>query len=208
MLSKEKLMSRTRLITMLIAALILLIGAGAYVYSLKATDQASPEQISAAALIGGDYSLIDHDGKAVTQDDYKGKKLLVFFGFTNCPAVCPTELYNIAVTLDELGDDAKKLQVLFISIDPEQDTPEMMKEYVGAFHEDFIGLTGSVAQISSAAKAFRVYYAKIPEEDSEIGYTMDHSAYTYLMDENGQYLTHLPPNSEIEDMVKKLQEYL
>lgn len=199
-------MSRPRLITALIAILILLVGAVIYVYNDKPQQF---EQATTATLIGGDFALIDHNGKAITQDDYKGKKTLVFFGFTNCPAVCPTELFNIASAFDELGAEAtKNLQVLFISIDPEQDTPEMMKEYVGAFHDDFMGLTGSVEQVASAAKAFRVYYAKIPEEDSETGYTMDHSAYTYLMDENNQYLTHLPPNSEIEDMVVKIKEFL
>lgn len=199
-------MSRTKLISALLALLILLIGAGAYVYM----NQLKPLKVATTeSLIGGDFSLIDHNGKAVTQDDYKGVKKLVFFGFTNCPAVCPTELYNISAALDEFDPEvAKKLQVLFISIDPEQDTPELMKEYVLAFHDDFIGLTGSVEQIAKAAKAYRIYYAKIPEEDSELGYTMDHSAYTYLMDENNKYLTHLPPNSVIEDMVKKIREYL
>lgn len=200
-------MSRTRLISALVGVIILLVGVAIYVYNDRPAENF--EQVSTSALIGGDFALTDHNGKAVTQDDYKGVKKLVFFGFTNCPAVCPTELYNIATTLDELGaENAKKIQVLFISIDPEQDTPEMMKEYVEAFHDDFIGLTGTVEQVAKAAKAFRVYYAKIPEEDSEIGYTMDHSAYSYLMDENNQYLTHLPPNSEIEDMVVKIREFL
>lgn len=199
-------MSRTKLISGLIAALLLLIGGGVYLYINQPKGY---EQASTGALIGGDFTLVDHNGKTVTQDDYNGKKKLVFFGFTNCPAVCPTELYNISAALDELGaDKAKNLQVLFISIDPEQDTPERMKEYVTAFHDDFIGLTGSVKQVSKAAKAYRIYYAKIPEEDSEIGYTMDHSAYTYLMDEENQYLTHLAPNSEIADMVAKIKEYL
>lgn len=199
-------MSRTRLISALVLILLILAGAATYIYLQKPQPLAP---ISAAALIGGDFSLIDHDGKPVTQDDYKGIKKLVFFGFTNCPAVCPTELYNISATLDELGvEKANKLQVLFISIDPEQDTPERMKEYVTAFHDDFIGLTGSVEQVAKAAKAFRIYYAKIPEEDSEIGYTMDHSAYTYLMDENNIYITHLPPNSQIEDMVNIISEHL
>ncbi|MGL1921265.1 MAG: SCO family protein [Hyphomicrobiales bacterium] len=199
-------MSRTKLISGLLIIVMLLAGAFLYIYQ---TQPAAYQASTTSALIGGDFDLIDHDGKAVTQDDYKGIKKLVFFGFTNCPAVCPTELYNIASVLDELGaDKAKNLQVLFISIDPEQDTPELMKEYVTAFHDDFIGLTGSVEQIAKAAKAYRIYYAKIPEEDSEIGYTMDHSAYTYLMDEDNKYLTHLAPNSEIEDMVKQIRQHL
>lgn len=199
-------MSRTKIIAALVAILVLLGGAATYIFVNKPQ---AYNQITTASLIGGDFTLLDHDGKTVTQADYSGKKKLVFFGFTNCPAVCPTELFNIAAALDEMGaQKAKNLQVLFISIDPEYDTPERMKDYVGAFHDDFIGLTGSVEQVSKAAKAYRIYYAKIPEEDSEIGYTMDHSAYTYLMDENNQYLTHLPPNSEITDMVKTINEYL
>ncbi|PCI87945.1 MAG: SCO family protein [Hyphomicrobiales bacterium] len=200
-------MSSTKLISALVALIIILIGAGIYIYNDKSA--ATYGQVSTSALIGGDFSLTDHNGKAVTQADYEGIKKLIFFGFTNCPAVCPTELYNISATLDELGvEDAKKLQVLFISIDPETDTPELMKEYVEAFHDDFIGLTGTVEQVAKAAKAYRVYYAKIPEEDSEMGYTMDHSAYSYLMDEDNKYLTHLPPNSQIEDMVAKIKEFL
>lgn len=199
-------MSRTKLIAALVSFIVILMGAFIYIYQ---SQPKAYQTSTTSALIGGDFTLVDHNGKTVTQDNYKGVKKLVFFGFTNCPAVCPTELYNIASALDEMGaDKAKNLQVLFISIDPEQDTPELMKEYVTAFHDDFIGLTGSVEQVSKAAKAYRIYYAKIPEEDSEIGYTMDHSAYTYLMDENNQYLTHLAPNSEIEDMIKKISEYL
>lgn len=200
-------MSRTKLISALVALLVLLLGAGFYIISQK--NAVSQGYTTTSALIGGDFTLLDHDGKTVTQDTYKGKKKLIFFGFTNCPAVCPTELYNIASTLDELGEEAaKNIQVLFVSIDPETDTPELMKEYVTAFHDDFIGLTGSVEQIAKVAKAYRIYYAKIPEEDSEIGYTMDHSAYSYFMDENNQYLTHLSPNSAIEEMTKALREFL
>lgn len=199
-------MSRLRIISILVSVLLLLVGAAVYIYLNKPQVY---EQITTSSLIGGDFTLVDDDGKTVTQDTYKGKKKLVFFGFTNCPAVCPTELYNISAALDELGaEKSKNLQVLFISIDPEYDTPERMKEYVTAFHDDFIGLTGSVEQIAKAAKAYRIYYAKIPEEDSELGYTMDHSAYTYLMDEDNQYLTHLPPNSQIEDMVATINKYL
>ncbi|MCJ8323769.1 MAG: SCO family protein [Rhizobiales bacterium] len=199
-------MLKSRLIIFLITFIILLIGAGVYVY---VNQPKTLVQATTSSLIGGDFTMVDHNGNTVTQDDYKGKKSLVFFGFTNCPAVCPTELYNLASALDEIGPEvAKNINVIFVSIDPEQDTPARMKEYVSAFHEDFIGLTGSVEQVATMAKAFRVYYLKVPLEDSEAGYTMDHSAYTYLMDEDGQFLTHLSANNEINDIVAKIRDFM
>lgn len=199
-------MSKTKVITSLVAILVILVGAGLYV---SFTPKLFDKPVATSASIGGDFTLVDHHGKIVTQDDYKGIKKIIFFGFTNCPAVCPTELYNIATSMEEIGaENAKKFQVLFVSIDPEYDTPERMKEYVTAFDDRFIGLVGDVAQTSKIAKAFRIYYAKVPVKDSELGYTMDHSAYTYIMDENNNYLAHMSPNSEIEDMVKILKKFL
>ncbi|NRA86657.1 MAG: SCO family protein [Rhizobiales bacterium] len=198
-------MSRTKLITLLATFMLVLIGLAAYILTLDKTQKS----VTTSALIGGDFTMVDHHGATVTQDSYKAFKTLIFFGFTNCPAVCPTELANFATAIDELGEEkTKNLKLLFVTIDPEYDTPERMKEYVEYFSDDFIGLTGSIDQVSKIAKAFRVYYAKVSDEDSALKYTMDHSAYTYLMDENNQYLTHISPNSEVEDMVNKLKEHL
>lgn len=125
----------------------------------------NPKPNSAAAAasqssIKSDFELVDHTGKPVTDEDYRGKWLLVFFGFTNCPDICPTALNEIAVVMDNLGKRAAKVQPLFITVDPEQDTPERMAEFVSAFDPRITGLTGTLEQIKASAKSFKVYFAK------------------------------------------------
>lgn len=202
-------MSQNKLIAILSGLIIILSAAGIYIYLTMPNSGTANPPATTASLIGGDFEMIDHNGKTVTQNTYKGNKKLIFFGFTNCPAVCPTELSNLTMALEQIdAKKAKQVTVLFVSIDPDYDTPELMKEYVEAFHDDFIGLSGSVAQVAKMTKAFRVYYAKVPDAESDIGYTMDHSAYTYLMDENNVYIKHLSPNSSVEEMVAFLKANL
>jgi cytochrome oxidase Cu insertion factor (SCO1/SenC/PrrC family) len=145
---------------------------------------------SARALIGGPFSLTDQDGKRVTEQDYRGKYMLVVFGYTTCPDVCPAELQTLANAMDELGAKAEKVNPIFITVDPERDTVERVAEYVKTFHTRFIGLTGSLDEIRQAARAYRVYYAKAEDKGSAAGYLMDHSAFMYLMSPQGEYVTH------------------
>ncbi|MFN4284276.1 MAG: SCO family protein [Alphaproteobacteria bacterium] len=135
--------------------------------------------------LGGPFSLVDHDGRAVTDASYAGKFMLIFFGFTHCPDVCPTELSVMATAMDDLGADAERVQPLLVSIDPARDTPDALKQYVASFHPRIVGLTGSDEQVAAAAKAFRVYYAKGPTA-ADGGYNMDHTAFTYLMGPDGK----------------------
>ena len=139
------------------------------------------------SLIKSEFELIDHQGRKVTAKDYRGKWQLVFFGFTFCPDVCPTTLATVSQAMDMLGEEAERVTPLFITVDPDRDTPEIMAEYVSAFHPRMIGLTGSPEQIKSAAKAFRVYYAKAPQKDAPDGYLMGHSGFVYLMTPEGTY---------------------
>jgi protein SCO1/2 len=160
------------------------------------------------ALIKSEFSLIDHTGKPVTNADFAGKWQLVFFGFTYCPDVCPTTLNDIALVLENLGDEAAQVQPLFITVDPERDTPEVMAEYVGNFDPRIVGLTGSPEQIKQAARAFRAYYAKVDQDGAPGGYTMDHSAFLYLMDPKGEYATHFAPTEEPAAIADEIRAFL
>ena len=136
--------------------------------------------------IGGPFSLLDHHGKSVTDRDYLGKPTLVFFGFTNCPDVCPSTLLEITNQLKELGPDADRLNVLFITVDPERDTPQQLALYLSSFDPRITGLSGSPENILAAEKAYHIYAKKVPLDDG--GYTMDHTATVAMMNSKGQYV--------------------
>ncbi len=166
------------------------------------------QQGTGKALIGGPFKLVNHNGESVTHRDFRGKHMLVFFGFTHCPDICPTKLNNVSVALDRLGPLAEEITPIFITVDPKRDTPERMAQYVSNFGADMVGLTGTPEQIRKAAKAYRVYYARVDSETSASGYLMDHSAFTYLMDENGEYVTHFAYGDSIEKMTDRLRREL
>ena len=141
---------------------------------------------SASAAIGGPFKLTDQNGKPITDRDLKGRPFLVFFGFTHCPEVCPTALFDISEILNKLGPDADKVNALFITVDPERDTPAVLKDYLSSFNPRLIGVGGDADALAAVAKAYRVYYKKVPLKDGD--YTMDHTAIVYLMDKNGQFV--------------------
>lgn len=160
------------------------------------------------ARIGGPFSLIDDAGNPVTDEDFRGRYMLVYFGFTYCPDVCPTSLNRNMQALDLLGEaQAKKVQPILISVDPERDTPSHLKEYVGHFSPDMRGLTGTPEQVAAAAKAYAVYYAKVPGDDPA-NYLVDHTSITYLMGPDGKFVQHfrhdLPPDEMAEQLRKLL----
>ncbi len=147
----------------------------------KATAQATGN-VSTAGIegLGGAWALTDHNGKGVTDKDYSGKFRLMFFGFTYCPDVCPTELKRLTLVLEGLGDDAAEITPLFVTIDPERDSPKVLKDYLARFDERFIGLTGSVKQIEHMEDIYKVYSAKA-QDPAHTEYTMNHSALVYLI---------------------------
>ncbi len=158
------------------------------------------------ALIGGAFSLVDTNGKRVTAQDFRGKLMLVFFGYTHCPDVCPTGLQNLAEVLDKLGPVANQVTPVFISVDPERDTPAALSGYVKNFSPRIAGLTGTPDEVASAAKAYRVYYRKA---DGGAGdYTVDHSAFVYLMDRDGNYITHFVFNTSADVMVEEIKKHV
>jgi len=164
---------------------------------------------SSSVSLGGPFSLTDHNGRAVTDKSFHGKFMLVMFGYTYCPDVCPTQLSTASDAIDALGEAAENVTPVFISIDPERDTVEHLKEYVSYFHPSLIAMTGSAEQIKSVAKAYRVYYAKSGEnKDDPEDYLMDHSAITYLIGRNGEFLAHFSHGTDAETLAKRIREYL
>jgi len=134
---------------------------------------------------GTDFSIPDTDGKLHTLADYKGKAVVLFFGYTHCPDVCPTTMAELAQAMKQLGPDAKRVQVLFVTVDPERDTPQVLSQYVHAFDPSFVGLRPDNAQLAKVARDFRVYYAKVPGKTPD-SYTMNHTAASYVFDPSGQ----------------------
>jgi len=192
------------LVAVLFAGFVIL-GAGAFLaLSLHETPRGAAGTLLGSA-IGGPFRLVDQDGKAVTDADLKGKWSLVYFGYTHCPDACPTALNDIAIALDELGSKRSAVRPVFITVDPERDTPEVLKAYVTAFDAPILALTGTPEEVAQAAKGYRVYYAKHPEAGGD--YSMDHSSVIYVMDPEGRFtasFTHQSAPEEIAERLKKL----
>lgn len=166
---------------------------------------------------GGPFSLIDHQGRPVSDEDFRGRFMLVFFGYTYCPDVCPTELATMALVMDILGPAGETVQPLFISVDPERDTVELLGDYVAAFHPRLIGLTGSPEQIAAAAKVYNAFYMKVPLPSDEGGtgadgdnpdYGVAHSASIYLVGPDGRMLATYPRGLSPEELAKDIRRFL
>lgn len=156
------------------------------------------------ADVGGSFQLTDHTGRRVTDKDFRGRYMLVYFGYTSCPDVCPTTLAVMAQALEKLGDKAQHVAPVFITIDPERDTPKVLADYVKSFGPNFVGLTGSVAEIKDAEKKFRVYAVKKPLEGGNYG--MDHSSVIYLMGPDGRLVSFFDEAISPEDLAKELKQ--
>lgn len=195
-----------------VIALSLIAGAVAAVAAIPSLRQAilpAPMQKSSGkALIGGPFKLVNHRGETVTDQTYRGKYTLVYFGFTHCPDICPASLQVISVAIEKLGKDADKIVPLFISVDPDRDTVEKMADYVGSFNPRIVGLTGTEAAVRQAARAYRVYYAKVENKDYPDDYTVDHSSFYYLMDDKGEFVTHFPHGINADDLSKAIAKAL
>ena len=166
------------------------------------------QTVSGKALVGGPFSLTDSSGKHVTDKDFRGRDMLIFFGFTSCPDICPASLQLMSTVLDKLGPKADRITPIFITIDPERDTAPKLDEYVKHFSSRIVGLTGTPEEIAAAAQAYRVYYNKVPNKVVPGDYTMDHTGIIYLMDANGDYVTHFTPATPVDDMTAKLAKLL
>jgi cytochrome oxidase Cu insertion factor (SCO1/SenC/PrrC family) len=197
----------------ILAVLTVLLGLG----SLVKPALAQPPERSAAELmdammwnrepIGGEFALIDQNGARRTDTDFRGKLMLVYFGFTYCPDICPSDLQQMALAVDRLGADGEIVQPIFITLDPERDTAEHLKDYMALFHPRFVGLTGDAAAVKETARAYRVYFQKV-ERENKSDYTIDHSAFLYLMGRDGEYLGFFPPGTSAERLVDAIRPHL
>ena len=160
----------------------------------------------ALASIGGPFQLEDQNGKPFTDRDMKGRPHLVFFGYTHCPDVCPTTLFELSELIKKLGPDADRAGVIFITVDPERDTPAVMKDYLSNFDPHLRGLTGNPAAVASALRVYRVYAKKVPLKDGD--YTMDHTAVVYLMDKDGRFVAPFSLKQKPEAAADQLRRYL
>ena len=192
---------RSRAFAIRIAATIVavaLVGFAAFVLT-------SPGTRPRGALIGGPFTLEDGAGKTVSDQTLRGKPFLVYFGYTHCPDVCPTELARISDILGKMGN--KAIPALFITVDPERDTPKVMQDYVSSFNPAVIGLSGSPQAVEATEKTFRVY-ARKGQKQPDGDYSMDHSSIVYLMDKNGAFVEAFNVEQSPEDAAKDLEKYL
>lgn len=201
----------TRLLMLGFAGGIVL-GAGGWLVATHQLPARSAAELMDAVMwnrepIGGAFVLTDHDGVRRTEADFRGKLMLVYFGFTFCPDICPTDLLQMARAVDALGPDGAMVQPVFITVDPARDTSAHLKEYLAFFHPRFVGLTGDAVSIRTTADAFRVYYKKVEWDDGS-GYTMDHSAFIYLIGRGGDYLGFFPPGTSADRLAEAIRAHL
>lgn len=203
-------MPPNRLIRILVASLIsLVVAAGIVWYQVQHDERGQTAAVPpvSGAEVGGPFTLVDQTGQTVTDRDFRGRFMLVYFGYTFCPDICPTELMTMAQAIDLLGDAGQQVVPIFITIDPERDTVEAMAGYVALFHPRLVGLTGTPDQIAEAAAPYRVYYARAESEDATY-YLMDHSSFVYLMDPEGQNVMLFGRGTSPEAMAEAIRERL
>lgn len=202
-------MPKSTLARAVLIACLLVVAVLLGVVGWRLLERGSEEGAGGVAAIGGPFSLVDQNGVRRTDADFRGQIMLVFFGFTHCPDICPTGLQTVTDALDALGADAAKVTPVFVTVDPARDSVEQMKAYAANFHPRLVALTGSEAEVAEAARAYRIYYAQVKADDAAPGeYTMDHSALIYVMGPDGAYLTHFTPEDTAETIVAKLRAYL
>ncbi len=196
-----------------IAVAVALLGAMALILTLYLPGVRPQPQVvtgTGTVAIGGPFLLMDAKGNAVTEASLQGHYSLVFFGFTHCPDICPLTLQIITHALEEAGPAAENVQPVFITLDPERDTPEAMAAYVAAFHPRFVALTGTPEQVKTATQSYKVYAAKVPVKDGDGkdtgDYTVSHTGYVYLMDRDGKYLAHFDKDATAQDIAARLRQ--
>jgi cytochrome oxidase Cu insertion factor (SCO1/SenC/PrrC family) len=192
---------------LLFAALVLLLAAGIGGYAWM-SQRLAGQTGSGEALVGGPFAMTDQNGQRVTEKDFLGRHMLVFFGYTYCPDICPTELQVMMAALDSMGPEAEKVQPIFVSVDPARDTPEVLKAYVENFSPRLIGLTGSPEEVAAMAKAYRAYYAKSGDTSSPDAYLMDHSSIIYLMGPDGRFVKHFAYTTDPQRLAGELRQQL
>jgi cytochrome oxidase Cu insertion factor (SCO1/SenC/PrrC family) len=199
--------SRSLLLAALLTAAPLAVTPDAHAQSERSAGELMDAVMWGKEPIGGPFALMDHTGRTRTDADFRGTLLIVYFGFSYCPDVCPTDLMAIGQALDKLGPAGEAVQPLFITLDPKRDTPAQLANYVPYFHPRLIGLTGDAAHIRDAARAYRVYYTEVETGDAA-AYTIDHSGFIYLMGYDGKYLGFFPPGTPPDRMAAVIKPHL
>jgi protein SCO1 len=195
------LSDRTRRLAVPLAAFAF--GVGVLALALVLT--LAPSQTGSAS-VGGPFTLVDHHGRTVTEMDVTGRPHLVFFGFTHCPDVCPTTLFQISEVLKATGERGRDLRALFITVDPERDKPEVLKDYLSSFDDRILGLTGDPAAVDEAVKTYRGYARKVPTQSGD--YTMEHTSYVYLMDRRNRFVSTLSLNRPADETAREVLKQL
>ena len=191
---------------------LLVLGSGLFAWQkLRPPMSLAPTTTSGTALVGGPFELVDQTGESRRETDYLGRYMLVYFGFTYCPDVCPTTLLAMSRGLQLLGDSApeaaEQVVPIFVTVDPERDTVAALAAYAPSFHPDLVALTGTPEQIAAAAKSYRVYYAKA-EDDSSGDYLVDHSSFIYLIGPDGNYRTHFSHTAQADEIAERLASHI
>lgn len=186
-------------------ALVILLGAGLAVAWFMSNSDRNWTDV-AQVKIGGEFNLVDEDGNTITEQDLLGKPHAIFFGFTHCPEICPTTLYEASGWLKQLGDDGDKLGVYFVSVDPERDTPEVMSDYLSAFDPRIKAITGPLEDVEKTLKDYRVYHKKVPLDDGD--YTMDHTATVYLMRADGTFAKTIAWGENPDTAIAKIRDLI
>lgn len=191
-------MNRALIVTI---AALLIIGSG--VITFLVWNGTQERELSARAYLTADFALTNDEGEAVRMRDFDDRPSAWFFGFTRCPDICPTALAEMTAQLQALGDDADQIDMVFVTVDPDRDTQDVMRNYIGAFDDRIIGITGALPEIEKLARGFYVYFAKVPLENGD--YTMDHSAGILLRAADGEFLGTLDPHESNEVKLQKLR---
>lgn len=201
-------MNKNRLIRTFSYIIIgVLIGGAVTLYQIKNNTGQNNKSNIVASNFGGTFELTNHLGQPVTDKDFSYKNRLIYFGFTYCPAICPTELQKISMALKEVGDLSKNITPIFVTVDPERDTVEVMKNYVSLFNPRLIGLTGTVKQIEKIKNGYKVYSAKV-KDDTMQEYTVDHSSFIYFIDKNNNLVRIFKTDDTAEDISNFIKDYL
>ncbi|CAA7617243.1 SCO family protein [Magnetospirillum sp. UT-4] len=195
--------ARTTIIAVVAVVVVVAVALGARLAVWSGSDHGG------GGAIGGPFTLVNQDGRTVTDQDFRGRWMLVYFGYTFCPDVCPTALGVVSGALDKLAaDERAKLVPVFVTVDPARDTPAVMKDYVAAFAPGMVGLSGSPEQVAAAMKAYKVYAAKAAGSDDPASYTVDHSSILYLMQPDGRFAQHFPHGTTADELAAGLKKRL